>query len=133
MTHWLSGLRIPLGIQFFAAAIVMGGIAIVMALSTLSMSNSVELSLAALSPAIEAAGSADALDTLVASQDALAAGKGRGLLLALVVAGIGVGAAGFLTLTVGRVAKRLAGTASAIAGNDLPAFASAIPVLRSIT
>ncbi|MDJ0954068.1 MAG: HAMP domain-containing methyl-accepting chemotaxis protein [Acidimicrobiia bacterium] len=118
--------RVPLGAQFFAAAIVMGSVAMVMAVSTMTRSASVEQSLDALAPLIVASENEAAVDSLEAARTALAGGEQEGLRLALIVAAIGVGAATFLTLSVGRVSKRLARTAQSIAEDELPAFASAI-------
>ncbi len=118
--------RVPLGVQFFAAAIVMGSVAMVMAISTMARSASVEQSLDVLAPVVVESGDAAAADSLDSARRAMAGGEQEGLFLALVVAGIGVGAATFLTLSVARASKRLARTAQSIAEDELPAFTEAI-------
>ncbi len=122
----LKGLRIPLGAQFFAAAIVMGSIAIVMALSTMANTSIATGNLDTLEPIMEHLGDEVGLAALEDTRSALAGGQRQGLILALIVAGIGVGAATFLTASVSVVAKRLARTAKSIAEDELPAFTAAI-------
>jgi methyl-accepting chemotaxis protein len=118
--------RLPLGIQFFSAAIVMGTLAIVMALSTIGDSSRLDEKIATATPAVAASGDPAAIAALTDAGRALDASRARGLILALVVAGIGIGAAGFLTWSVARSGKKLARTAQTIARDELPRFAAAI-------
>ncbi|MFW2339922.1 MAG: methyl-accepting chemotaxis protein [Acidimicrobiia bacterium] len=126
MRQRLSDIRVPLGMQFFAAAVVMGVMAIVMAVSTIGGTQEVETALDDVVAVVESAGDATSQAGLDSAREALAAERTRGLILALIVAAIGVGAATFLTITISSASKKLAATAKSIAAEDLPAFASAI-------
>lgn len=119
-------IRVPLGMQFFAAAVIMGVMSIVMAMSTIGGTQEVEAALQTVAPVVESSGEATAQAGLDSAWKALSAERTRGLVLALTVAAIGVGAATFLTITISSSAKKLSATAKSIATEDLPAFASAI-------
>ena len=106
--EYLRRLRVPLGAQFFAAAIVMGSVAILMAFSTMSRTAALEGSLGGVESVIEQSGDETAAEALAAGWDALRGSEREGLTLALIVAGIGIFAAGFLTMSVAVVSKRLA-------------------------
>jgi methyl-accepting chemotaxis protein len=113
-------------VQFFGAALVMGAIAIAMALSTINNSATVDEKLKTLDVIVTALGNEAGATALDASRDALAAAEQTGLVLAMAVAVIGVAAATFLTLTIAKSARRLARTAKSIAEEELPGFATAI-------
>lgn len=126
MKKRLADIRVPLGVQFFAAAVVMGTLAIVMAVTTMSGTEEVESALAAVDVVVATVDSGTAVAELESAQAALSSVRSQGLVLALIVAAIGVGAAAFLTITISSSAKKLATTAQTLASEDLPAFASAI-------
>jgi methyl-accepting chemotaxis protein len=121
-----KSIRVTLGVQFFLAAIVMGSLAIYMAISTMGSAATAQAAVDRMERVVEASADGGAIAGLADARDALEAARTQGLILAVIVAGIGAGAAAFLTITVARKARRLAYLANRIADTELPRFSDAI-------